>query len=105
MLEYFDKLKRDRTGISSDSQGLSPEALKNIQTTVLAQATDLSKMKIEAIARTFAETGIQSLFLHIHELQLKHQKKAVLVKLRGGWVWVNTQERRPSRSLSLKRGR
>lgn len=104
MLEYFDKLKRDRTGISSDSQGLSPEALKNIQTTVLAQATDLSKMKIEAIARIFAETGIKSLFLHIHELLLKHQEKAELVKLRGVWVPVNPQEWRTRRDMTVNIG-
>ncbi|GAG37941.1 unnamed protein product, partial [marine sediment metagenome] len=72
MLQYMDKMKRDRTGISADSEGLSPEALKNIQTTVMAQSTDLSKMKIESIARTFAETGFKTLFRHIHELVLKH---------------------------------
>jgi hypothetical protein len=92
MLEYFDKVKRDRTGVSSDSQGLSPDALKNIQTSVLAASVDMSRMKQEAIARIFAETGIRSLFMHIHELCLKHQKKEQIVKLRGEWVPVNPAE-------------
>ena len=35
----IDKAKRDRTGVSADSQGLTPDALKNIQTSVLAQAS------------------------------------------------------------------
>ena len=48
MLEFFEKVKRDRTGIASDGEGLSPEALKNIQQSVLNSATDLARMKIEA---------------------------------------------------------
>lgn len=104
MLEWFEKIKRDRTGISSDGEGLSPEALKNIQTTVLAQAVDLSKMKIEAIARIFAETGIKSLFLHLHELLLKHQQKAQVVKLRNKWVKVDPQQWRTRRDMTVNIG-
>lgn len=92
MLEYFDNRKRDRTGISADSEGLAPEDLKNIQTTVMAQANDLGRMKIEAIARIFAETGIKSLFLHIHELLLKHKNKEQVIKLRGEWIEINPSQ-------------
>jgi hypothetical protein len=92
IIEFFDKAKRERTGVSNDSQGLSPEALKNVQTTVLAQASDIGRMKIEVIARVFAETGIKSLFLHIHELVLKYQNKPEIVKLRNEWVEVNPTE-------------
>jgi hypothetical protein len=104
MLEFFDKVKRDRTGVSSDSQGLTPAELKNIQTTVLAQAADLSRMKIEAIARIFAETGIKSLFLHIHELLLKHQTKEQRVKLRNRWTRVNPQEWRTRNDMTVNIG-
>lgn len=104
MIQYFDKVKRDRTGISSDGEGLSPEALKNIQTSVLAQASDMSRMKIEAVARIFAETGIKSLFLHIHELLLKHQNKPQIAKLRGQWVPVNPQEWRTRLDMTVNIG-
>lgn len=104
MVQYFDKLKRDRTGISSDSEGLSPEALKNIQTTVMAQSTDLSKMKIEAIARIFAETGFKSLFRHIHELVQKHQNKPDIVELRGSFVPVDPSEWRHRRNMTVNIG-
>lgn len=104
MLEFWDKVKRDRTGISSDGEGLSPEALKNIQTTVLAASVDLSKMKVEAIARIFAETGIKSLFLHIHELLQKHQKKADIVKLRNQWIQVDPQSWRTRRDVTVNIG-
>lgn len=104
MFEYFDKLKRDRTGVASDSEGLSPDALKNIQTTVLSQALDNAKGKIEVIARIFAETGIKSLMLHIHELLLKHQDKAMTVSLRGKFIDVDPSEWRERNDMTVKVG-
>ena len=89
MLQLWDKAKRDRTGVHSDAQGLNPDELKNIQSSVMREAVSMSKDKIEMIARIFAETGIKSLFLHIHELIRKHQNKEEVVKLRGTWVPVN----------------
>lgn len=104
MVEYFDRVKRDRTGISSDGDGLDPDALKNIQQSVMAQANDLGRMKVEAVARIFAETGIKSLFLHIHELLLKHQDKAQLVRLREQFVQVDPQEWRTRMDMTVNVG-
>lgn len=104
MMEYFDKVKRDRTGVNADGEGLSPEALKNIQQSVLLSATDLSKMKVEAIVRIFAETGIKSLFLHIHELLQKHQDKPQIVRLRNQWVPVNPQQWRTRQDMTVNIG-
>lgn len=104
MLEYWEKVKRDRTGISSDGEGLSPESLKNIQQSVLADALDMSKMKQEAVARIFAETGIKSLFLHIHELLQKHQQKAEVAKLRGKWVQVSPKAWKTRRDMTVNVG-
>lgn len=89
MMEYFDKVKRDRTGVHSDAEGLSPDQLKHVQTSVMGQSMDMSRMKIEAIARIFAETGIKSLFQHLHELVQKHQTKKQVVRLRNEWVEVD----------------
>jgi hypothetical protein len=89
ILDYYEKRKRDRTGVGADSDGLDPMALKNIQQSVMNASTDIAKMKVEAVARIFAETGIKSLFLHIHELLLKHQKKADVFRLRNEWVPVD----------------
>ena len=104
MLEFFEKVKRDRTGIASDGEGLSPEALKNIQQSVLNSATDLARMKIEAVVRVFAETGLKSLFRHIHELLLKHQDKEQIVKLRNEWIPVNPSEWRTRENMTVKIG-
>jgi hypothetical protein len=104
MLEYFDKVKRDRTGINADGEGLSPEALKNIQTSVLSQSVDLSKMKIEAVARIFAETGFKTLFLHIHELLMKYQDREKVVRLRNKWFNVDPREWRNRFDMTVNIG-
>lgn len=88
-LAYFDKVKRDRTGVSSDAEGLKPDQLKHIQQSVMGQSMDLSRMKIEAIARIFAETGIKSLMLHLHELISKHMDRKKVVMLRNRFVEVD----------------
>lgn len=104
MLEYFDRVKRTRTGIHDDGEGLSPDALKNIQQSVMAEANEMSRMKIELIARIFAETGIKSLFLHIHELLLKYQNKKQIVRLRNRFVEVNPQEWRTRSDMTVNIG-
>lgn len=104
MLEFYDKRKRDRTGISSDSEGLSAESLKNIQQSVLTQALDIAKQKVELVARVFSETGIKSLFLHIHELLLKHQKKSKIVRLREQFVKVDPQSWRTRFDMTISIG-
>lgn len=104
MIEYWDKVKRDRTGIRSDGEGLDPESLKNIQSHVLSQASDLAGMKTEAIVRIFAETGIKTLFLHIHELVLKHQKKPDVIELRGEFVPVDPREWRTRMNMTAQIG-
>lgn len=104
MLEYFEKVKRDRTGINSDAEGLTPDALKHIQTTVLAQAVDMSRMKIEMIARIFAETGFKSLFRHLRELVRKHQTKVDIFKLRGVYVKVKPTDWRERKDMTVHVG-
>jgi hypothetical protein len=98
MLEWLNASRRKRTGVGDETQGLEIEALKNIQTSVAAQALDLSRLQIEAIARVFAETGLKSLFLHIHELLSKHSSKEMAFRIRNQWVqtdptaWRNRED-------------
>lgn len=103
-LEYFDKLKRERTGVSSDAEGLTPEMLKNIQSGVMARALDIAQGKVEAIARIIAETGMKTLFLHIHELMLKHSDRKQTMRLRGKFVDVDPTEWRERDDMTCQIG-
>ena len=104
MVQYFDKAKRERTGVSVDTQGLNAEALKNIQNSVLAQAMDIGRMKIDAVARIFAETGIKSVFLHLHEILLKHQDKEQVVKIHGSWTPISPSAWRTRTDMTVNIG-
>lgn len=104
MMEYWDKSKRDRSGISSDGEGLSPEALKHVREGVLADSVDIGKMKVEQVARVAAETGLKSLFLHMHELVLKHQQQDQVVKLRNKWVQVSPKAWRERFDMTVNIG-
>ena len=99
MLEYYDKVKARRTGVRDDGEGLSPDQLKNIQQSVMMQSADMSQMKVEVIARVFAETGIKSLFLHMHELTLKCQDEEDIIELRGKFVPVDPREWRTRKNM------
>ena len=104
MLAYFDKIKRDRTGVNSDAEGLKPDQLKHIQQSVMGQSMDMARMKIEAIARIFAETGIKSLFMHLHELISKHLDKKQMVQLRNRFVEVDPTRWRTRFDMSVNIG-
>ena len=104
MMEFFDKQKRDRTGVGSDGEGFSPDALKHVQQSALAQAVDLSKMKQSLVAQTFAETGMKSLFLHLHELLQKNQDKEKVFNVTGNWVTVKPTAWRTRYDLTMNIG-
>ncbi|MCI0563684.1 MAG: hypothetical protein MN733_34860, partial [Nitrososphaera sp.] len=92
MLEYLDQVRKSRTGVGADVMGLDKNTMANANTGVVAQSFDAAQMKIELIARIFAETGVKGLMLGIHELLLKHQETAKVVKLRNKWVPVDPSE-------------
>lgn len=104
MLEWWDKAKRDRTGVMAQADALNPDALKHVQTTALAPVIERGMAKIETIARIFAETGIKSLFLHIHEMAQKHQKKAQYVRLRNKFVPVSPTAWRTRKDMTVNIG-
>lgn len=103
-LGYIDKIKEDRTGVSDVTQGLDPNLLAKTNTGVFNQAEQNSRSRIGLIARIFAETGVKSLFLHIHELLQKHQQKSEVVKLRNRWIEVNPTEWRERTDMSIDIG-
>lgn len=91
LIEYVDQTRETRTGVTRNAGGIDPDVLNKAAATATGfqGLLDQSMMRIKLIARIFAETGIKSLFLHIHELNRKHQDKAKMVRLRNKWVKVD----------------
>ena len=103
MLEYLDTVREQRTGITRYSQGMDSDSLNKTATgvnTILSQA----QMRVELIARIFAETGVKDMFLKMFELVVKHQDKERIVKIRNNFVPFSPMEWRNRCNISVSVG-
>jgi len=91
MLSYLDSVKETRTGITRQSQGLDSNTL-NKTATGQNQILTQSQMRMELIARIFAETGVKDLALKIFELVCKYQQKEKIVRIRGKYIPMRPYE-------------
>jgi hypothetical protein len=92
MLAYLDSVKETRTGVSRTSQGLNTDSLNNKTATGMNQVLTQSQMRMELIARIFAETGVKDLALKIFELVCKYQQKEKIVRIRGKYIPMRPYE-------------
>jgi hypothetical protein len=105
MIEYIDRVREGRTGVSQTSMGLNDNLLSNNKgDQTVARVMTAAEQRIELIARVAAETAIKSLFLKIHELLLKHQDKERVIRLRNKWVPVNPSEWRARSDMTVNVG-
>jgi hypothetical protein len=105
MLEYIDRLRQKRTGVSESMQGLNSNSLNNS----LGAATNMAmvtaaQQRLKFIARTFAETGVKALFRGVHMLTLKHARGPEQVQLGNQWATVDPREWKKRDGLKIKIG-
>ena len=103
LLEYLDTIRETRTGITRYNQGLDADSLNKTATGVNAIMTQ-SQMRMELIARVFAETGIKDLFRRIFELTCKYQDKERIVELNNQFVPVKPTEWRNRFNITITVG-
>lgn len=103
-MQTVDQMRAERSGFSADSVGLNPQALSNsttiVGTMIMSQSQSLTKM----IASNFANTGFNSLMLHIRELLAKYETKQRIFEIAGNWVPVDPRAWRKNRSSTVKTG-
>lgn len=104
MLEYLDEVRKDRTGVGDTVQGLDADTLSQANTGVVNRDFDAARMRIEMVARVFAETGVRWLFQGIREALQKHSPRPRAIKLRNEWIQVNPAEWREKRNTSVTVG-
>ena len=92
MLAYLDSVKETRTGVTRQSQGLDANTLNNSTATGQNQILTQSQMRMELIARIFAETGVKDLALKMFELTCKYQNKEKIVRIRGKYIPMRPYE-------------
>lgn len=84
-LEYLDRIRENRTGVSERTQGVSANSLHDTASgeQLLMNA---AMGKIELIARVFAETGVKEAFKIILWLICRYQKQPRQIQVQGQWA-------------------
>ena len=103
LLEYLDTVRESRTGVTRYNQGMDADALNKTATGVNALMSQ-SQMRMELIARVFAETGVKDLFKRIFELTCKYQDKERVVELNNQFIPVKPTEWRNRYNISITVG-
>lgn len=100
----MEQVRKERTGVGQEFFGLESNVLAHGKTGVVDQAFDAARMKIELIARIFAEIGMKPLFLKLHGLMQKHPNKERTIRLRGKEVPVNPNEWKTRENMTVNVG-
>ena len=103
MVEYMDNMKEKRTGITAYNQGLDADSLNKTASGV-AQIMSAAQQRLELVARTFAETGVKSLFMLVHRLVRQNVTKPDIVRIRNKWVNIDPREWKNRKDLSISVG-
>lgn len=104
MLEYLDKIREGRAGVSQTSTGTNPDLLQNQTATAVNQAMTAAQMRVELIARIFAETAFKPLMRDLLKLTTKYQDKERVIRLRNDWVPVDPRAWNADMDVSINVG-
>ena len=103
LLSYLDTIKEERSGITKYNQGMDTDTLNKTASginTILSQ----SQMRLELIARVFAETGVKDIFKKMFELVVKYQDKERIIKVNSNFVPMNPMEWRDRCNVTIHVG-
>jgi hypothetical protein len=103
LMEYLDTIKETRTGVTKYNQGLDANSL-NKTASGISQIMGAAQMRLELIARTFAETGVKQLFLGVHKLLLQNSKKQQITRLKNEWVPVDPRQWKTRTDMTVSVG-
>lgn len=87
-LDYFDKVRENRTGVNNGFIGIDEGTVNNAQPGTVNQLTSMAAQRVEQIARILA-FAIEDLFSIVHEQVLKMGHKREVIQLNGNWVEVD----------------
>lgn len=91
MLEHMEVMRENRTGWTRYSQGTQSDSLNKTATGVNI-ITNKSEMRVQLIARVFAETGVKDLFRMILKLVSMYQDRQSVIRLTNKWVNIDPRE-------------
>jgi len=92
MLEYLDKVREDRTGMSRAAAGLNPEQLQSSTLAAVTQTINAAQQRIEMIARLFADNGMARLYKGLLKLAHENVDETQMIRLRNQFVPVQPDQ-------------
>lgn len=103
LIEYLDRAKGTRTGISEQMAGIDANALNKtaMQANILQNN---AQERISLVARTFANTGVKELFLLVHRLVRKYNTRPDIIRIANKWVTVDPREWKERKDMSVSVG-
>lgn len=105
MIELIDKMREERTGVSSTTQGLDPDSLADSTNMMGAMIMNAAMSRVKMIARIFAETGYKSLMMLIHQLVLQYEKNERIADLGDGkYIPINPASWKKRNDMVVKVG-
>jgi hypothetical protein len=102
MMEFMQGFLEDSSGWTRYNQGSDGDSLNQTATGV-NQITNRADMRLDLIARNFAE-GFREMFRLMLKLCSQYQQREEVVKLRGQWVPINPREWRNGFDIAINVG-
>lgn len=103
-INYQDQVIERRTGVSRTTMALDPEALQNQTATANQNARDAAYSQIELIARNQAELGWKPVFRKILRLEVRHQNKPRIIRMRGRYIEIDPRHWNADMDVSINVG-
>jgi len=86
MLEYWDGVAKDRTGITDASGGVDPEAFQNTSATAANLMSESGIAQADAMVRSLARDGLRKAFRGLLKLVIAHADGPRSLQKGNGWV-------------------
>ena len=103
LVQYLDEIAQLRTGISSQGQMISPDALNNTAAASIAMLQQSAAQRVELFARIFAH-GVEELMRGVMRLIRKNQQQERIIRVTGGWLNVDPREWRQEMPVTVSVG-
>lgn len=104
VMEYMDATREWRTGVTRQGQGIDAKALADQSATAASQMFTMAQARMRLIARIMAETGIRDMFLLLHGVIRKNDRKENTFRLRNKWVTVDPRNWKTRNDMTVTVG-
>ena len=86
MLDYWDEIAKERTGITDASGGVDPEAFQNTSATAAHLMSESGIAQADAIVRSVSRGGLRKAFRGLLKLVIAHSDGPRTVRMKQEWV-------------------